>query len=372
MSTIGIDTRWLAIPASGIGQYITSLIRGLETVDRTNQYKLWGTPAKYVSAPNFENVSFQGKYQYAWENIWHLTKWPGADQIGPKTDLWHFTNYSTMPTSRPYVLTVYDLVQHYYPEYVAEKTLQRLQKYLPRSLEKAEHILTISEATKKSFIEVMGVPEEKITVTLLAAEQIFHDPISPETKRAVAEKYALPKDYVLAVGTLEPRKNLRTLLEAYALLKPDQRQPLVVVGGQGWSFDETKALIGELKLADEVIFTGYVPDEDLPALYAGATVFVFPTHYEGFGIPVAEAMAVGVPVICSNTSSVPEVAGPAGRMFDPNSSAELADTLKEVLGSRTLQDEMATASQAQGRKFSWQETARQTHAVYQRVLGGSA
>lgn len=371
MSTIGIDTRWLAIPASGIGQYITSLIRGLEHIDQTNQYKLWGTPAKYVSASNFQNVPFQGKCQYAWENLWHFTKWPNADVIGPKTDLWHFTNYSTMPTSRPYVLTVYDLVQHYYPEYVAEKTLKRLQKYLPRSLEKAEHILTISEASKRSFVEVMGVPEEKITVTLLAAEQIFHDPVPATQRKAVAEKYSLPADYVLAVGTLEPRKNLRTLLEAYATLKSDQRQPLVVVGGQGWSFDQTKALIGELGLTQEVIFTGYVPDEDLPAIYAGSTVFVFPTHYEGFGIPVAEAMAVGVPVICSNTSSVPEVAGDAARMFDPKNVKELAEALQEVLGSSRIQKQMAADSKRQGQKFSWVETARQTHAVYERVLGGS-
>jgi glycosyltransferase involved in cell wall biosynthesis len=185
------------------------------------------------------------------------------------------------------------------------------------------------------------------------------------------EKYSLPQEYVLAVGTLEPRKNLRTLLEAYAQLKPDQRQPLVVVGGQGWSFDETKALIGELGLTDEVSFTGYVPDEDLPALYAGCTTFVFPTHYEGFGIPVAEAMAVGVPVICSNTSSVPEVAGSAARMFDPNSAAELAEALKNVLGDARLRKQMAADSKRQGKRFSWLETARQTHAVYEQVLGGS-
>lgn len=367
MARIGIDTHWLYEPASGVGQYILGLIAGLQSADPENDYTLWGTPTE-VSAPNFRNRRFEGKYNWAWEIYWRYLKYPNADIVGPKVDLWHFTNYFVTPTKRPYVVTIYDMVHHYFPETVHGENLKRLRKYLPSALEHAAHIIAISEATKRSYVEVMGIPEEKITVTLLAADSEFNEPASAQSRQAVRAKYALPESYLLAVGNLEPRKNLKTLLHAYAQLKPDERIPLVVVGGQGWLFDETKALIGTLGLESEVIFTGYADREELPALYQEATAFVYPTLYEGFGIPPLEAMASGTPVLSSNAASLPEVVGDAAITFDPTDQQAMTEALRRVLSDTALRQQLADAGQRQAAKFSWEETARQTKKVYSDAL----
>lgn len=368
MAKIAMDTRWLSVPASGIGQYISALISELGKLDSGDEFHLLGTPAM-VDAPSIHHHSFRGKPQYATENYWHFLPYPSADTLlRQPVDLWHFTNYSIMPTTKPYVVTVYDMVHHYYPEYVAAKTLARLQKYLPKTLAGAAHIMAISEATKQSYVEVMGIDPGKITVTLLAADEMFFEQASPADLAAAKARYALSDSYLLAVGTLEPRKNLRTLLETFAELKDDVPHQLVVVGGQGWSFEETAELIGALGLTERVIFTGYAPRTELPALYQGADAFVFPSHYEGFGIPPLEAMASGTPVISSNTSSLPEVVGTAALTFDPNDGEQLRQTLGQLLSDAGLQEELSRKGLAQARQFSWQKMARETLTVYHQAM----
>jgi glycosyltransferase involved in cell wall biosynthesis len=288
--------------------------------------------------------------------------------VGPRPDLWHFTNYVAPPTGKPFVQTVFDLTFVEYPEFVEPKNQQFLEKWVPDTLERSTRVITISESTKEGLIEHFKVPSHKIDVTPLAADDIYEREVPDDEIAQVKEKYGIEDEYFLAVGTLEPRKNLKNLLLAVAAMRKGTTDQLVVVGGQGWLFDETQELIGKLGLSGRVIFTDYAPKRELPALYQGAKAFVFPSLYEGFGIPVLEAMSSGTPVVCSNTSSMPEVGGMAALYFDPNDPKALKHALSRVLEDENLRKRLAFAGREQAAKFSWSKTAQHTLGVYERAL----
>lgn len=366
--TFAVDTRWLKTPATGVGTYIRSTIEALARLDTVNRYKLWGA-AVSTGNPHFSYHRFGGRWQWWWEKWWNHFNHPSLDMVGPRADLWHFTNYGALPTSKPYVVSVCDLAWLYYPEQVLPTHLDYLKAYVPKSLQRAAHVLTISEATKKDIVKEFGVPASRISVTHLAAGPQFAKPASGQKVAYLKQKYGIEGDYLLAVGTLEPRKNLRTLLEA--LVTPAGRKlnlPLVVVGGQGWRAEEARELIAKLGLSNRVILTGYVPDEELPALYCGAKLFVFPSVYEGFGIPVVEAMTAGAAVITTKVSAIPEVAGKAARYVDPANAGELAEVITELLGDSKQRLALIKAGRKQAAKFSWEQTAKGTLDVYQKVL----
>ncbi|MDP9212135.1 MAG: glycosyltransferase family 4 protein [bacterium] len=369
-SSIAIDTRWLAGLHSGVAKYLVGLIGALPEADPALAYHLFGTelPRRVKGVVHHP---FSGYFQWGMENYWHFLRWPSPRTLGPDPDLWHFPNYSTMPTRRPYVTTVYDLAFERYPEYTEAETLKRLRKYLPATIAGAERVLAISEATKQAVIKQYGTPEDKIVVTHLAADKRFSRRLSAADRGKVLRRYKLQDPYFLAVGNLEPRKNLAALFKAYAAQKGRLDLRLAIVGGQGWYFDETKRLIGELGITDRVTFLGYVPDPDLPALYQGAEAFVFPSHYEGFGIPILEAMASGTPVVTSNTSSMPEVYGDAALAVDPENTAALSKALVRITDEPTLRKELVAAGRKRVKRFSWQRTAKETAAVYRDVLGDS-
>lgn len=367
--TFGIDTRWLEgkAAAAGTNTYIQSLVRGLLELDTQNRYHLWGSPTE-ANAPNAHHDNFSGNYRRAWQLVWKTVGWPPVELPGPSPDLWHFTNYVAPPANKPFVLTVFDLTFMEYPEFVEPKNLAFLEKWVPDSLERATRIITISESTRDGLVEHFKVPSHKIDVTHLAAEEVYTREVPDDEIGRVKDKYGIEGGYFLAVGTLEPRKNLKNLLLAVASMRRELTQPLVVVGGQGWLFDETQELIGKLGLAGRVIFTNYVPAAELPALYQGATAFVFPSLYEGFGIPVLEAMSSGTPVISSNTSSLPEVGGTAAIYFDPNDPKGLKHALQRVLSDEKLRQRLSLAGREQAAEFSWAKTAQHTLGVYERAL----
>lgn len=367
--TFAIDTRWLEgkAAAAGTNTYIQSLVRGLLELDTQNRYHLWGAPTE-ANAPNAHHDDFSGHYRRAWQLVWKTVGWPPVELPGPSPDLWHFTNYVAPPSNKPFVLTVFDLTFVEYPEFVEPKNLAFLQKWVPDSLERATRIITISESTRDGLVEHFKVPSHKIDVTHLAADEVYAKDVPEDEIGRVKDKYGIEGDYFLAVGTLEPRKNLKNLLLAVASMRRELTQPLVVVGGQGWLFDETQDLIGKLGLSGRVIFTNYVPAGELPALYQGATAFVFPSLYEGFGIPVLEAMSAGTPVISSNTSSLPEVGGTAAIYFDPNDPKGLKHALQRVLSDDKLRERLVVAGREQAAKYSWAKTAQHTLGVYERAL----
>ncbi|MBC7226910.1 MAG: glycosyltransferase family 4 protein [Thermoflexales bacterium] len=311
---------------------------------------------------------------YRWRLTAALSHFLGLSMDGlfQGVDLFHATEHLLPRFSRiRTVFTLHDLIFLFHPE--THKPLNRwfLTLMMPRFLRAADAVIAVSECTKRDAVRAYGIPEEKITVIYEGVSLRFR-PADPEAVRVVRAKYGLPEHFILYVGTIEPRKNLTALLEAYAALQARNTQyatRLVIVGKKGWLYEGFFRRLRELGLEEHVHFTGYVPDEDLPALYSAADLFVFPSLYEGFGLPVLEAMACGVPVVCSNTSSLPEVAGDAALLVDPADVRALAEAMERVLADEALRATLRTRGLERARQFTWEATARRTLEVYRRVVG---
>jgi glycosyltransferase involved in cell wall biosynthesis len=226
-------------------------------------------------------------------------------------------------------------------------------------INKARKIITSSENSKNDIIELLKVKAEKIEVVPLAADGIYKLADNKEELKEILEKYRLPEKYILNVGTIEPRKNILNLIKGYGRLYHEKKiaAKLVIVGKKGWLYDTIFTAATDLKIADQVVFAGYVPDEIMPFLYSGADCLVYPSFYEGFGLPVIEAMACGCPVITSNTSSLPEVAGDAAILVDPHSDTEIADAIYKILNDDNLRNNLIEKGLKRSKKFSWQITA---------------
>jgi glycosyltransferase involved in cell wall biosynthesis len=291
------------------------------------------------------------------------------DRFFAGVDLFHATEH-LLPrfSSVRTVFTLHDLIFLFHPE--THKPLNRwfLTLMMPRFLRAADAVIAVSECTKRDAIRFYRIPEEKITVIYEGVNPRFR-PASPETIAAVRARYNLPEHFILYVGTIEPRKNLTALLEAFHHLLATHDLRLVIVGKKGWLYEGFFRRLRELGLGDRVIFTGYVPDEDLPAIYSAADLFVFPSLYEGFGLPVLEAMACGTPVICSNTSSLPEVAGDAAFLVDPTDVCSLAGAMEQALTDEHLRSELMAKGLERARWFTWEKAAAKTLEVYRGVLG---
>lgn len=226
-------------------------------------------------------------------------------------------------------------------------------------------MIAASESTKKDAVRLCGLDEAKIKVIYHGVSPRFR-PAGPEAVSAVRQRYGLPDRFVLSLGTIEPRKNLTSLLEVWHALSSGGVPPkLVIAGSKGWLYAPFFSKLRELGLEDQVLFTGYVPEEDLPAVYSAAELFVYPSLYEGFGFPVLEAMACGAPVITSNTSSLPEVAGQAALLVDPTSLEELSAAIGRVLENQELRNQLRARGLEQAARFSWERTARETLSVYE-------
>jgi len=268
------------------------------------------------------------------------------------------------------VLTIHDLIPQIYPETIDDKQFFWLWKTtLDLIKNRADAIIAISNHTKMDCIKYLGIPEEKIRVIYDAADEIFKpEKNKEEMKNHLKDKYGIKFPFILSVGTLEKRKNLPNVLKAfYRLKKTGNHHKLVIVGKMGWKYNKIFSTMEELDLKKDVIFTGYVPDEDLVKIYNAADLFVFPSIYEGFGLPPLEAMACGCPVITSNTSSLPEVVGDAGVMVDPYDDKTLADEMHRILSNNGFKTELSKKSLERAELFSWRQTAKETWKVYEEV-----
>jgi glycosyltransferase involved in cell wall biosynthesis len=285
-----------------------------------------------------------------------------------KPELVHGLAYALpVAWSGPGVVTVYDLSFLRFPE--AFKTANRI--YLTAStratVRRAKRVLTISEHARRDIVRLLRVPEQRVDVTYPAAEARFR-PVAAAEVEAFRQARGLPEAFVFSVGTLEPRKNLVGLLQAYERLRPP-RPPLYVAGGTGWRFSPIFDTVQLLQLADDVHFLGFVPEDELPLWYNAARLFAFPSLYEGFGLPVLEAMACGTPVITSTAASLPEVAGKAALMVPPRDTDLLAREMERVLDDRQLRTEMRAAGRIQASRFSWRAMTDQTVASYALAAG---
>ena len=283
-------------------------------------------------------------------------------------DLFHATDFPAPLLDRPVVLTVHDLTTLLFPRYhtFKHRTYQRLA--LPAMTARASALIAVSNFTAGGLMRRLGIPGRKIRVTLLGVDHARFGPGSVESaRRNLSAGLGIEGPYILTLGTLEPRKNLARLLEAHRLLVAG-RPPLLVAGATGWGRTGLEGNMAPGPADGRVRFLGRVPEELLPDLYRGAEAFVFPSLSEGFGLPVLEALACGVPVICSNTSSLPEVAGEAALMVDPLDVCGMSRALDRVLGDKALQRELRARGPERAALFTWERTARETVEAYREVL----
>ena len=278
-------------------------------------------------------------------------------------DIFHFFNFIVPPNVKGKIVnTVHDLVFYTYPETVEKSNLQRMTKNIKRSCDMSDIIICVSENTKRELIEFINIPEEKARVVYNGVDHgRFNTSVNAYTNESI------PKDYILYIGTLEPRKNLTTLIKAFATTKAkNEGCGLVIAGAKGWEYDEIFKLAKEYKT--EVYFTGYVPNDSLPSLYKSARAFAFPSVYEGFGIPPLEAMACGTPVITTKSSSLPEVVGDAALTMDnPLDSEELSHMLDKIIFDSQTAKTCSEKGLVQAQKFNWDRSTEKVLEIYKEL-----
>lgn len=394
---IGIDYTSAMRQGAGIGRYTRELVRALAALDRDNEYVLFvaigglrslegsGQPfsvAQFASTwpPNFRIRSVPLS-DHRLVVLWHRLRLPlPVDLVTGPVDVFHSPDFTLPPLRHgKTVLTVHDLSFIRYPETADAGLRAYLNRAVPRSVARADLVLADSRSTRDDLVELFGTDAARIQVLYPGVESRFHpiadkdhDPIACDGTGLdqIRERYGLHFPFILSVGTLQPRKNYIRLIEAFGQMKDMaagddvRRMRLVIVGGKGWLYEEIFARVEALGLTDAVLFLGRLADEDLPALYNLADLFVFPSLYEGFGLPVLEAMACGVPVVCSTASSLPEVIGDAGLMVDPHDVEGLAVAMARVIADRALRARMVEKGLARARRFTWTAAAERLLDIY--------
>jgi len=353
---IAIDTQTTLGQKSGFGFYVKNLVENLSKVGLKNEYLL-------ISPRSKKDLSTPERW---W---WDQVGFPRQARK-ERVDLIHQPCFSAPVFYKgKIVVTCHDLISVFFPQNLPLFSRLFYSRWMPYSYRAADIIIASSEHTKKDIISLLKIPEEKITVIHLAASKDFR-PIRQSKKiKKVQRRYKTSPDYILHVSTIEPRKNLPFLVRAFALARREGIDSnLVITGKKGWYYDDLFRLVTDLHLEKKVIFTGYVADDDMPALYSGAKAFVFPSLYEGFGLPPLEAMACGTPVVSSTTSSMPEVIDQAGILISPHDEMLWAKSIVKVLKDKGLAKTMSGWGPRQAKKFSWEETARKTIEVYGKVL----
>ena len=372
---IGIDVTSAITQGGGIGRYTRELVRALVATDQENEYRFFS--AKPIAKPPVENpvpqASNTSYHPSPLNERWLYRLWYRAQLPIPvqwtmgKLDLFHSPDFVLPPTSGkiPTLLTVHDLSFVFFPDVYPKPLVAYLNKVVPRSVKKASHILADSQATKEDLIRVYGVTEDKITVLYSGADKRFQ-PVTDGSKiRAVRQKHNLVNTpYILSVGTVQPRKNYQMLIRAFAPVAQHHPHNLIISGGKGWLYDEMMAEVEKQGLNGRVHFIGFVDDEDLPTLYSEATLFVMPSIYEGFGIPILEAMGCGTPVISSNVSSLPEVTGDASVLLPPDNQLAWTEAIENLLQNPAQREALVKLGFAQTKKFSWQKSAKQLLQIY--------
>lgn len=282
--------------------------------------------------------------------------------------LYHATEHLLPRLPMPTVLTVHDLIFERFPQHHTLTNRLFLKVGMPLFVKAATSIIAVSQQTKRDLVEFYRTPAEKIHVIYEGIDDHFQPAAAAEVAR-VKTTYSPERPYLLMVGTLEPRKNHATALRALLRLKQQGfAHRLLIVGGHGWLFEPIRKLVDELGLGNDVTFTGYIPQADLPPLYTGADCVLLPSLYEGFGFPVLEAMACGAPVVCSNVSSLPEVAGNAALLVAPQDDAALAAALQRVITEPGLAENLRSQGKAQAARFTWDQCAKQTVGLYRATI----
>jgi len=375
---IAINT--LVTPAQkvGVGEYLHNLIRELQTLDMENEYFIFTIKETEhffsVKAKNFRkirvNLSRNGKLpspliRIFWLHTGFLSQ---CRRLG--IDLIHIPNTQLILWKRPAtVVTLHDLREWRMDHSNVVRTLYRRFANLMQARLSAS-VLTVSESSKHDICRFLGVSEEKVKVTYEAASDRFHSPPKPEEAKAlIRNEYGIEGEYILSVASLMKHKNIERLLKAvgYAKRHADFSLKLVLIGKSGDARSRIHKTVSELGLRDDTIFTGYAPDEHLPYFYTAAKMFVFPSLWEGFGLPILEAMACGCPVVCSDIASLSEVAGDAALLVNPYQISGIVDAMLRITKYPETEKRMKHDGLAQAAKFNWRKTAEQTLEVYKKI-----
>jgi glycosyltransferase involved in cell wall biosynthesis len=355
---IAIDIQTTRGQRVGHGTYAGELVNAIQRVDSQNEYVL-------IAPHREQDLSMPQRF------IWDQFLFP-AKSLTARVDLLHQPAFST-PILYPgkKIVSVHDLIGLFFAHEIPFWSSKYFQYWMPFSYRFATHIIAVSEHTKKDIVRELKIPDEKITVIYEGISDEFRPNLSRNKIHAVKEKYQTSDSYMLHLATLNPRKNLEFLVRVFSQIAgrfPELK--LVISGKKGWYYDSLFQLVSDLRLSSRVVFTGYVEDKDKPYLMAGARVFAFPSKYEGFGLPVVEAMGVGTPVVCSNTSSLPEVSGEATISLSPEDTEGWVSALDRVLSNPRLARQMSEKGVKQASKFSWDRAAEETIQVYERIANG--
>lgn len=370
---IGFDGTPLLGQRSGVGHYTGRLLANLVQQRPEWEYLLFSNrsldPLEAALSRTLPVTTHFGLSRFIWMQLMlpHIIR-----QRQP--DLCHFPN-NTAPfcQTTPYVLTIHDASLFLHSRHHPPSRLIALRLLLPQVARRAAAVITVSHHARRDLMRILNLPEEKVHVIHEAAPIGFQPLEDPIQRRQLRARYNLPDKFVLFVGTIEPRKNLKRLIRAVANLR--QRgcnTQLVLVGPNGWLINGSlEKEIEALGLKDAVQNLGYVPQTDLPGIYSLATIFAFPSLYEGFGLPPLEAMACGTPVLTSQNTAMAEVCGDAAWLIDPHHEEAIAEGLACLLQNRERREQMRQAGLARARQYSWERTARETAVVYEKVLNGS-
>ena len=371
-----IDISPAAHRKAGLGRYARELAERAHQLDAENQYSVFTyqpsraqIPASLAGLPAL-TVPFSAKPWRMSVLLAHYLRVP-MDGLFPGVDLFHGTDH-LLPRFRRVrsVFTLHDLIPQLFPEFHLPLNRWFLNLMFPKFLAHADAVIAVSECTKRDAIRLYGTPEEKIAVIYEGVDPKFRPVRDPDLLRRVQAAYGLTERYILFVSTIEPRKNIIRLLEAYRALRQEGHpHKLVLVGAKGWLYQPILDKIAELGLGGEVILPGFVADEDLPAVYAGASLFAFPSLYEGFGLPPLEAMACGVPTLVSDISSLPEIVGDAALKVPPTDTGAIKAAMERILTDPALARDLAARGPERARLFTWEKAAEQTIGVYRRVWG---
>ncbi len=364
---VGIDIRPLIFTRAGINTYLYNLIRNLKQMPG-NEYFLFTPAASRIRWDGggcllHENVVRLPIVNEYFDLFWENMLLPGAVKR-KNLDIFHGPRFFLPPgLNCRGVVSVYDLAFKKFPGFVAAKTRAYFDGLVRSAVKRAAKIIVCSAATKRDLLELYDVKEKDVAVIYGAADQVFSPAREKEKISAVKNRFHL-REYILFTGTIEPRKNIDNLLEAYRLIKDKFPVDLVIAGGLGWLYKDIVRKAAAADFSDRVIFTGFVDIDELVSLYSGCEAFVFPSLYEGFGLPVLEAMSCGAPVVTSNTSSLVEIFGDSALLVDPRSPQSIAAGIADILSQPVLRDALRVKGLKRAQEFSWSRAAQETSAVY--------
>jgi glycosyltransferase involved in cell wall biosynthesis len=354
--------------SAGIHGYLFNTLAHLPTVDPGFAYTVFAGAGQIPERSDWEvRRSRMPTHNPVLRIVWEQLLAP-FELAGLRPDLLHGMAFSLpLLWGGPSVVTIFDLSFLRYPGRLSASRRLYLRLVARASARRARRVIAISESGRQEIHTLLGVPLSRIDVAVPGVGPDFC-PLPGGRVADFRSRHRLPERFILHVGTIEPRKNLETLLRAYARLPQRGAVKLALVGGKGWQTDPLFALIDELGLASDLILPGFVSGESLPMWYNSAEIFVYPSLYEGFGLPLIEAMACGVPVVASNTTSLPEAVGPGGVLCPPTDVDAWAETLSNLLGNTAARAEQAARGSEWVKRFAWENTARQTVAAYRRAL----